>query len=107
MLTGIRLKEKTRLFAPKMEALAHPHRLAILHILAYGELPLHEIVANLDEAENLVSHHIKKLLTTGWVGKRIEGRQTYYFMKERGFFELFRMLVETPFYRNTLTKQLK
>lgn len=107
MLTGIRLKEKTRLFAPKMGALAHPHRLAILHILAYGELPLHDIVANLDEAENLVSHHIKKLLTTGWVGKRIEGRQTYYFMKERGFFELFRMLVETPFYRNTLTKQLK
>jgi DNA-binding transcriptional ArsR family regulator len=107
MLTGIRLKEKTRLFAPKMQALAHPHRLAILHILAYGELPLHAIVANLDEAENLVSHHIKKLLITGWVGKRIEGRQTYYFIKERGFFELFRMLVETPFYRNTLMKQLK
>ena len=107
MLTGIRLKEKTKLFTPKMEALAHPHRLGILHILAYGELPLHEIVANLDEKENLVSHHIKKLLITGWVGKRAEGRQTYYFLKERGFFELFRMLIETPFYRNILTKQLK
>jgi DNA-binding transcriptional ArsR family regulator len=107
MLTGIRLKEKTRVFAPKMAALAHPHRLAILHILAYGELPLHDIVSDIDEPENLVSHHIKKLLITGWVGKRVEGRQTYYFLKERGFFELFRMLVETPFYRNTLTKQLK
>ncbi len=107
MLTGIRLKEKTRAFAPKMHALAHPHRLAILHILAYGELPLHDVVANLDEAENLVSHHIKKLLTTGWVGKRVEGRQTYYFLKERGFFELFRMLMETPFYQNILLKRLK
>lgn len=107
MLTGIRLKEKTRIFALKMQALGHAHRLAILHVLAYGELPLHEIVGNLDEAENLVSHHIKKLLTTGWVGKRVEGRQTYYFLKERGFFELFRMLVETPFYRTTLSKQLK
>ena len=107
MLTGIRLKEKTRLFAPKMHALGHPHRLAILHILAYGELPLHAIVANLDEPENLVSHHIKKLLNAGWVWKRIEGRQTYYILKERGFFELFRMLVETPFYRTTLSKQLK
>ena len=26
MLTGYRLKEKTKGFAPKMEALAHPHR---------------------------------------------------------------------------------
>lgn len=107
MLTGIRLKEKTRLFAPKMHALGHPHRLAILHILAYGELPLHAIVANLDEPENLVSHHIKKLLNAGWVWKRIEGRQTYYILKERGFFELFRMLVETPFYRNVLLKRMK
>lgn len=107
MLTGIRLKEKMRLFAPKMHALGHPHRLAILHILAHGELPLHEIVSNLDEKENLVSHHIKKLLNAGWVWKRIEGRQTYYVLKERGFFELFRMLVETPFYRTILSKQLK
>lgn len=107
MLTGIRLKEKTRLFAPKMHALGHPHRLAILHILAYGELPLHAIVANLDTPENLVSHHMKQLFVTGWVGKRTDGRQTYYFIKGRGFFELFRMLVETPFYRTTLTKQLK
>ena len=107
MLTGYKLKEKTKGFAPKMEALAHPHRLAILHVLAYGELPLHEIVENCDEKENLVAHHIKKLLITGWVGKRSEGRQTYYFLKEKGFFELFRMLIETPFYRNILTKQLK
>lgn len=107
MLTGIRLKEKTRIFAPKMQSLAHPHRLGILHILAYGELPLHEIVTNLDIPENLVAHHIKQLLTTGWVGNRKEGRQTYYYLKERGFFELFRMLVETPFYRTTLSKQLK
>ena len=107
MLTGIRLKEKTKIFAPKMEALAHPHRLGILYILAYGELPLHEIVNNIDEPENLISHHIKKLFETGWVGKRSEGRQTYYFLKEKGFFELFRMLIETPFYRNILTKQLK
>jgi ArsR family transcriptional regulator len=107
MLTGYKLKEKTKLFSVKMQALAHPHRLAVLHILAYGELPLHEIVENLDEPENLVSHHIKKLLGSGWVGNRKEGRQTYYFLKEKGFFELFRMVSETPYYRNVILKRIK
>lgn len=106
-MTGIRLKEKVTPFGKKMRAIAHELRLAILYLLAHGELPLHEIVLDVDEPENLVAHHIKLLAETGWVGKRKEGRETYYFIKERGFFELFRMLVDTPFYHTILMRRLK
>jgi DNA-binding transcriptional ArsR family regulator len=67
MLTGIRLKEKARLFEKKMKGPAHEVRLAIMYTLAHGELPLHEIVANVDEPQNLVSHHMKILEKSGWV----------------------------------------
>jgi DNA-binding transcriptional ArsR family regulator len=107
MVTGIRLKEKVKPFTKKMQALGHEHRLGILYLLAYGELPLHELVMDLDQPENLVSHHIKILEQTGWVGKRRDGREVYYHLAQRGFFELFRMLAETPFYRTVLLERLK
>jgi len=107
MLTGIRLKEKVRLFEKKMKGPSHPIRLAIIYTLAYGELPLHEIVADVDEAQNLVSHHMKLLEKSGWVGKRLAGREVYYHLIDRGFFELMRMLVDTPYYHQTLLKRLK
>jgi len=107
MLTGYKLKEKVNLFAPKMAAVGHRYRLAILYLLAHGELPLHEIVADIDQPQNLVAHHIAILLKNGWVGKRKERRETYYFLKDHAFFELFRMLVDTPFYRNVILRRLK
>jgi len=107
MLTGIRLKEKVRLFEKKMKGPAHEIRLAIIYTLAHGELPLHEIVLDVDEAQNLVSHHMNILEKSGWVAKREEGREVYYHLIDRGFFELMRMLVDTPYYHQILLKRLK
>jgi len=107
MLTGVRLKEKTRLFEKKMKGPAHEIRLSIIYILAHGELPLHEIVLDIDKPQNLVSHHMAVLEKSGWVGKRTEGREVYYHLIDRGFFELSRMVVDTPFYHQTLLKRLK
>jgi len=107
MLTGVRLKEKARLFEKKMRGPAHTIRLSIIYILAHGELPLHEIVLDIDKPQNLISHHMAILEKSGWVGKRTEGREVYYHLIDRGFFELHRMLVDTPFYHQTLMKRLK
>lgn len=107
MLTGYKLREKVTLFSPKFQAIAHPHRLAILHLLSYGELPLHEIVSSIDLPQNLISHHIKQLEQTNWIDKRKEGKETFYILKDRNFFELFRMIIESPFYRNILIKRFK
>lgn len=107
MLTGVRLKEKARMFEKKMRGPAHTIRLSIIYLLAHGELPLHEIVLDIDKPQNLVSHHIKVLVSSGWVGKRIEGREVYYRLIDRGFFELTRLVVDTSFYHNTLMKRLK
>lgn len=107
MLTGVRLKERVRLFEKKMKGPAHALRLSILYLLAYGELPLHELVLDIDRPQNLVSHHLSILEKSGWVGKRKAGRETYYHLIDRGFFELHRMLVDTPFYHQILLKRLK
>lgn len=107
MLTGIRLKEKVKLFEKKMKGPAHAIRLAIIYTLAHGELPLHEIVSDVDAPQNLVSHHMAILEKSGWVGKRTAGREVYYHLIDRGFFALTRMLVDTPYYHQTLLKRLK
>ncbi len=107
MLTGVRLKEKARMFEKKMQGPAHTIRLSIIYLLAHGELPLHEIVLDIDKPQNLVSHHMKVLEKSGWVGKRVDGREVYYRLIDRGFFELTRLLVDTPFYHTTLMKRLK
>lgn len=106
MITGIRLHEKIKPFGKRMHGIAHEHRLAILYTLAYGELPLHDIVLDVDRPENLVAHHIDVLMKSGWVTKRKKGREVFYRLNEHGFFELFRLFVDTPFYHETLKKRL-
>jgi len=106
MLTGVRLKERTKLFLKKMQGPADTIRLSILYILAYGELPLHEIVANIDKPQSLVAHHILFLEKTGWVSKRKAGRETYYRVNDRYFFELIRFVSDSPLYREKLAKKL-
>ncbi len=107
MFTGVRLKEKVKFCGIRMRGIAHNHRLAIAYILAHGELPLHEIVLNVDLPENLVAHHIGIMERTGWVMKRKSGREVYYRLIDRGFFTLMQLVVESPFYRETLMKRLK
>ena len=107
MITGIRLKEKIQPFGKRMRGLGHDCRLSILYTLAFGELPLHEIVLDVDKPENLVAHHIGILIKSGWVGKRKVGREVFYRLNERAFFELFRLFTDTPFFHQTLSKRLK
>lgn len=107
MLTGGRLKEKSKLFAKRMAAIAHPHRLAILYLLANDPLWVRDMVNYLNVPENLIAHHLRLMHEAGWVLKTREGRHVTYRLNEKAFFELNRFLADTPFERDVLSKYSK
>lgn len=107
MLTGGRLKEKAKLFAKRMRALAHPYRLAIIYLLANDPMWVRDLVDHLNIPENLISHHLKQMYLSGWVLKTKEGRNVTYRLNEKAFFELNRFLADTPFERDVLSKYSK
>ncbi len=104
MLTGGRLKEKSKIFAKKYLGIAHPHRMAIVYLLAHDPLWVRDIVMHLNVPENLIAFHLRQMHRTGWVTKIKEGRHTEYRLNEKAFFELARFLSDTPFERNVLSK---
>ncbi len=107
MLTGGRLKEKVKPFAKHLRGAAHPHRLAIIYLLAHDPMEVRDIVDNLGLAENLIAHHLKQMHLSGWVVKTRQGRSVTYRLSEKAFFELYRLLDNTPFARQVLSKYFR
>ena len=107
MMTGGRLKEKAKLFAKKYRGIAHPHRLAIVYLLANDPMWVRDIVDHLNLPENLIAHHLKQMYLSGWVLKTREGRNVTYRLNDKAFFEFNRFLADTPFDRQVLSKYSK
>lgn len=64
-----------------MRIAAHPLRWALMTELAASDRRVRELVAAVDEPQNLVSYHLRLLRTAGLVGARrssYDGRDTYY-----------------------------
>ena len=59
-------------------AVAEPRRRQILDVLAGGERPVNDLVAQLHLAQPLVSKHLRVLREVGLVGVRDHGRQRLY-----------------------------
>src|SRR3984893_1950280 len=59
-------------------AVAEPRRRQILDVLAGGERPVNDLVAQLPLAQPLVSKHVRVLREVGLVGGRDHGRQRLY-----------------------------
>jgi DNA-binding transcriptional ArsR family regulator len=59
-------------------AIAEPRRRQILDVLAAGELPVNDLVAQLHLAQPLVSKHLRVLRQVGLVDVRDHGRQRFY-----------------------------
>ncbi len=78
MLTKNRLKDKVRPVARQMAGIANVYRLAIVYLLVNDDLLSREIVDALGLPQNLVSHHLKILTTTGWITKERTGRKVTY-----------------------------
>ncbi len=102
MVTGKRLHEKVKPFAARLRGVAHPHRLAIMYLLAHDPLEVRDIVDYLGLAENLVSHHLKQMHTSGWLLKDKAGRTVTYRLNEKAFVEVKKLLADTPFEREHL-----
>lgn len=64
--------------AQDFRALSDPTRLRILELLADGERCVCDVVAAMDVAQPLLSHHLKILRQAGFIHARKEGRWMYY-----------------------------
>jgi DNA-binding transcriptional ArsR family regulator len=64
--------------ADAFNAVAEPRRRQILDVLAGGERPVNDLVAELGLAQPLVSKHLRVLREVGLVEVRDEGRQRIY-----------------------------
>jgi DNA-binding transcriptional ArsR family regulator len=64
--------------ADAFNAVAEPRRRQILDVLAGGERPVNDLVAQLGLAQPLVSKHLRVLREVGLVGVRDQGRQRMY-----------------------------
>jgi len=64
-------------------AVAEPRRRQILDVLAGGERPVNDLVAQLGLAQPQVSKHLRVLREVGVVEARDEGRQRFYRLNGR------------------------
>jgi DNA-binding transcriptional ArsR family regulator len=69
--------------ADAFNAVAEPRRREILDLLANGERPVNDLVAQLGLAQPLVSKHLRVLRQVGLVDVRDEGRQRMYRLNGR------------------------
>jgi DNA-binding transcriptional ArsR family regulator len=69
--------------ADAFNAVAEPRRRQILDVLAGGERPVNDLVAQLGLAQPLVSKHLRVLREVGLVGVRDQGRHRMYSINGR------------------------
>ena len=69
--------------ADAFNAVAEPRRRQILDVLADGERPVNDLVAQLGLPQPLVSKHLRVLREVGLVDVRDEGRQRIYRLNGR------------------------
>lgn len=103
MATGVRLKTKIAPFAARLRGISHPHRLAIVYLLAHNPLRVRDLVQKVGIPQSLMAHHLKAMEKTGWVRKSREGRHMLYTLNTKAFKEMRRLLLDTPFWQQ-LTK---
>lgn len=83
MLTGKKLIRRSKKEALTLRAIAHPYRLAILHLLSQTDMRLKEFAIHMQVAESLVAHHLGILEKAGLVGKYKVGARTFYRLEKK------------------------
>ncbi len=96
MLTGIRLKEKSKRFAKFIRGISHAHRLGILYVLTHKPMEAHDIAETIDLPQNLVSFHLSKMHREGWVTKTRIGRAVTYELSKKIERTIEKFFEETP-----------
>lgn len=76
--------EKLEKIAFILKTVAHPLRLAIVHMLEqHPRLSVNEICEKLDSEQSLTSHHLQTMRLKGILSVKREGRNMLYSLKER------------------------
>jgi DNA-binding transcriptional ArsR family regulator len=86
-----------------IQALADPTRFRIVEILRDGELPVSDIVGNLEIDQSGVSRHLRILHEAGFVQMRPEGQKRFYSLRPEPFQDLDAWIST---YRKTWEKRL-
>ena len=77
-------EEKLETVAFVLKTIAHPTRIAIVHLLReHPQLTVNEICEALDVDQSLCSHHLSNMKLKGVLGCQRDGRHMYYFLKLR------------------------
>ena len=78
------LSEKLKRIAFILKTVAHPTRLAIIHLLEqYPKLNVTQICEMLGTEQSLTSHHLQNMRLKGVLRVQREGRSMMYSLKER------------------------
>ena len=78
------LVEKLERIAYILKTVAHPTRLAIIHLLEqYPRLSVKEICERTGSEQSLTSHHLQNMRLKGILSVKREGRSMMYSLKER------------------------
>lgn len=71
-----------------IQALAEPHRMAILDVLREGESPVGQLASRLGQSQPGVSKHLRVLRDAGLVAVRADGQRRFYRVKPEPLVEL-------------------
>ena len=77
------------------QALAHPKRLEIIHLLRHQELCVNQILAMLDLPQANISQHLTLLRRAGIVASRREGKKILYRLTRPQFIHASDLLKQT------------
>ncbi len=102
MTGGKRLLAKVTPTAVLIRGVAHPHRLAILYILAHEPTWPEDIARHLPVPVNLISHHLRSMVHTGWLKKRRIGRHVIYSVNRTAVKSVPKIFTDTPFWREQI-----
>ena len=80
--------------AATFKVLGDPTRVKILHLLAQGELCVHDLASLLNASDSAISHHLQILRMTRLVKGRREGRQVYYSLDDEHVLSLLQACSE-------------
>lgn len=73
-----------------LKTIAHPYRLAIINLLSYkNEMSVNEICESIKLEQSLTSHHLNNMKTKGILGNKRDGKQIFYFLKEKEIADIF------------------
>jgi DNA-binding transcriptional ArsR family regulator len=85
-----------------LKALAEPRRVAILELVASGEMRAGDIADQFDTTRPAISQHLRVLIDAGLLIERREGTHRLYSVRPEGFTELRAFL--DSFWNQSLTK---